>query len=70
MESAEFFAQMGRRRGREVDIWVVALDGQWMISDPDASGGLDDGLDDGWTISLDPIERSASNSAGRASLSR
>ncbi len=42
---------MGRRRGREVDIWVVALDGQWMISDPNASGGLDDG----WTICLDPI---------------
>jgi hypothetical protein len=32
MESAEFFAQMGRRRGREVDIWAVALDGQWVVS--------------------------------------
>ncbi len=51
MESAEFFAQMGRRRGREVDIWAVALDGQCMISDPSASGGLDDR----WMICLDPI---------------
>jgi hypothetical protein len=51
MESAEFFAQMGRRRGREVEIWAVALAGQWMISDPSASGGLDDG----WMICLDPI---------------
>ncbi len=51
MESAEFFVQMGRRRGREVDVWAVALDGEWLISDPSASGGLDDG----WMICLDPI---------------
>jgi len=51
IESAEWFAQMGRRRGREVDIWAVALDGRWLISDPGSSGGLDDG----WMICLDPI---------------
>jgi hypothetical protein len=51
VESAEWFAQIGRRRGREVDIWAVALDGQWLISDPSSSGGLDDA----WMICLDPI---------------
>jgi len=46
---------MGRQRGREVDLWAVALNGQWLISDPSASGGLDDG----WMISLDPISANA-----------
>jgi hypothetical protein len=46
---------MGQRRGREVDIWAVALDGQWLISDPNSSGGLDDG----WMICLDPIAAEA-----------
>jgi hypothetical protein len=51
IESAGFFVQMGRRRGREVDIWAAALDGQWLISDPSSSGGLDDN----WMICLEPI---------------
>jgi hypothetical protein len=42
---------MGQRRGRDVDIWAVALNGQWLISDPSSSGGLDDS----WMICLDPI---------------
>jgi hypothetical protein len=54
-ESAEFFAQMGRRHGREVDVWAVVLDGQWLISDPSSSGGLDDG----WMICPDPIPANA-----------
>lgn len=28
IEFAEWFAQMGQRRGRSVDIWAVSLDGQ------------------------------------------
>jgi hypothetical protein len=44
MESAEWFGRMGRHRGRETDLWAVALDGEWLISDPSHSGGLDDGM--------------------------
>lgn len=51
IESAEFFVRMGQRRGRDVDVWAAALDGQWLISDPSSSGGLDDG----WMVCLDPI---------------
>lgn len=51
LESADFFVQMGKRRGRGADIWAAALRGQWLISDPSASGGLDDN----WMICLKPI---------------
>lgn len=54
-ESAGFFVRMGRQRGREVDVWTAALSGQWLISDPGASGGLDDN----WMICLDPIQAAA-----------
>jgi hypothetical protein len=55
IESAALFVQMGRRRGREVDVWAVALDGQWLVSDPSSSGGLDDD----WMICPDPIPAQA-----------
>jgi hypothetical protein len=64
MESAEWFAEMGQRRGREVDIWAVALDGQWLMSDPRSSGVLDDG----WMIAWTPSRRGVSNSASQARL--
>lgn len=50
-ESAEWFAQMGSRRGDAVDIWAVRLDGTWLIGDPGASGGGDDV----WMICPEPI---------------
>jgi hypothetical protein len=52
---AEWFAEMGRNRGREVDIWEVRLGGQWLISDP--SSGC--GIDDNWMICLEPIPNGA-----------
>ena len=51
IESAEWFAQMGWRRGRPVDIWAVALDGAWLVGDPGASGGGDDD----WMICTESI---------------
>jgi hypothetical protein len=42
LEGAEWFAQVGRRRGEAVDIWAVRLDGTWLIGDPGGSGGGDD----------------------------
>jgi hypothetical protein len=42
LDFAEWFAQMGQRRGRAVDIWAVTLDGLWLIGDPGAGGGGDD----------------------------
>lgn len=55
VESAKWFAEMGQRRGRNVDIWAVALNGQSVISDPSSSGGLDDD----WMICLNPIPAEA-----------
>jgi hypothetical protein len=51
IEGAEWFAEMGRRRGCAVDIWAVALDGTLLIGDPSASGGGDDC----WMICPEPI---------------
>ena len=49
--SAEWFAQMGQRGGRAVDIWAVILNGTWLIGDPGAGGGGDDN----WMISRQRI---------------
>jgi hypothetical protein len=51
LESAEWFARMGARNGQAVDIWEVRLDETWLIGDPGASGGDDDG----WMICPEPI---------------
>jgi hypothetical protein len=51
INSAGFFVQMAAQRGRQADIWAVTLDGQFLISAPDASGGLDDS----WMISTEAI---------------
>lgn len=48
LEGAQWFADMA---DGDADIWQVAVDGLWLISDPNASGGLDDG----WAIAPDPI---------------
>lgn len=51
LESAEGFVMMGRRHGGSVDIWAATLDGEWLIADPSASGGIDDF----WMICGEPI---------------
>jgi hypothetical protein len=52
LEDAEFFAQMGTRRG-PVDVWSVRLDGEWLEGAPDANGGGGDS----WMICPQPIGR-------------
>ncbi len=53
LEGAEWFAEMGARRGWAVDIWAVRLDGTWLIGDPGAGGGGDEW----WMICPEPIPR-------------
>jgi hypothetical protein len=47
-EDAQWFADMA---GGDGDIWQVSEDGLWLVSDPNASGGLEDG----WAIAAEPI---------------
>jgi hypothetical protein len=52
LESAQWFAMMGDRRGQgPVDIWAATLDGVWVAGAPDAGGGGDDN----WVICPEPI---------------
>jgi hypothetical protein len=46
LDDAHWFARMGSRQGC-VDIWAVELKDEWLVSDPGASGGLDD---ESWLI--------------------
>ena len=50
IEDARWFAEMVR--GEPADVWKVRVDGLWLISDPNASGGLDNH----WAIATDPID--------------
>lgn len=49
LESARWFARMPR--SEPADIWRVRVDGLWLESDPNASGGADDT----WMIAGRPI---------------
>jgi len=49
LESARWFASMPRPG--PADIWRVRVDGLWLESDPNASGGADDA----WMIAAQPI---------------
>jgi hypothetical protein len=51
LEDARFFATMGTRRGRPVDVWAVRLDGQWLEGAPESDGGGGDN----WMICPEPI---------------
>jgi hypothetical protein len=43
LDGAAWFADMA---GGDADVWEVVVDGLWLVSDPNASGGLEDG----WAI--------------------
>jgi hypothetical protein len=48
---AGWFAAMVH--GEPADIWRVRVDGLWLVSDPGASGGLDEH----WMITTDPLPK-------------
>jgi hypothetical protein len=48
LEGAQWFADMA---GGDADIWQVVVDDLWLVSDPNASGGLEDG----WAIAPEAI---------------
>jgi hypothetical protein len=48
LEGAQWFADMA---GGDADVWRVVVDGLWLVSDPNAGGGLEDG----WAIAPEAI---------------